>query len=425
MNILSVCKDPDILSVMIIVKVIIQIIRISVPIILIVSAMLDYMKATKENDELAKTSKLIVRKVVAALLVFLIPTFVNLIGNLFNNNYYKDCIANATQESIDTARYEQAKQKVDKAYESLSESEYNLAMNYVIKIKNDSLKNELENRLKEIKNYISLKKEILSLKGLDGAKLREKYKELYEKVDKIKDEHIKEVLMELLLQYGVGRPLNVEPGLHTDKTYGAMRYHEVVPPHPTTNMALWIFLHGDGGLSTGGFTNNVASGKLYDYYEEFFYIAPSPIPFRQDWSGGNIPSNLKALIDHVVEEYQIDKDRIIISGFSRGAIGTWTMVNNYPDLFSVAFPISCRPVGVNAKNFKTTVVRAHAGDVHGPAGNYEGDYADAMKSFVEKIKKAGGDATMTIYPGKKHGEVNGVLNQRETVEFALKTTKKR
>ena len=101
------------------------------------------------------------------------------------------------------------------------------------------------------------------------------------------------------------------------------------------------------------------------------------------------------------------------------------MVNKYPDLFSVAYPISCRPVGVSAKNFLTTVVRAHAGSVYGKAGMYEGNYADDMSGFVKEIQKLGGDATFTLYPGKKHGEVNYVLELPETIEFALKTTKKR
>ena len=27
-----------------------------------------------------------------------------------------------------------------------------------------------------------------------------------------------------------------------------MNYYEIIPPHPTTKMALWIYLHGDGGI---------------------------------------------------------------------------------------------------------------------------------------------------------------------------------
>ena len=426
MTLLSICDNPDVLSIFRVIKILIQIIKIAVPILLILSIMISYVKAVMNNDDnaLSNAHKTIVSKVVAALLIFLIPTFVGIIGNATNFEVYKKCIGNATIEGISELRQEGAQSSVDRAYETLNESDYNKAISAVNKIKDESLKSKLLEKLKKVKEYINLKKEILHLDNLSAKDARAEYKKLYEKVEKITDTRIKKMFIELLEQHGKGKPLNVASGLHENQKYGAMSYHLVVPPNPTTNMPLWIFLHGDGGQTTGGFTNYVKSGKAYTS-EEFFYIAPSPIPFRQDWSGGSIPSDLKKLIDHLVQEYQIDEDRIIISGFSRGAIGTWTMVNNYPNLFSVAYPVSCRPVGVQAKNFLTTVVRAHAGDVYGKYGMYEGEYADDMSALVSQIKKLGGDATMTIHHGKKHGEVNYILQEKETIEFALSVTKKR
>ena len=75
---------------------VILIIKIAVPIILIISVMVDYMNAIKDNDELSKTSKLAVTKLTAAILVFLIPTFVSIIAGVVNSGEYKKCIGNIT-----------------------------------------------------------------------------------------------------------------------------------------------------------------------------------------------------------------------------------------------------------------------------------------------------------------------------------------
>ena len=423
MNIMDVCDSPDVLSTMKYVKTVITIIRIAVPILLIVAGTLTLVKTIKSGEsDLSKSIKSLVIKVIIALLIFFIPTFVSLIGDLFDNNLYKECISNATDDNIDRARYERAKQKVDAAYESLLDADYNIARNLVYDIKTESLKSELEERLKIIKEYINLKRDILLLKNLSGKEFRDKYKELYAKIEAITDEKKKEYFIELISQYGYGRPLDVKPGTYYNQKYEKMIYHLVIPPDPTSGMPLWIFLHGDEGLRTGGLTKHVASGKAFKT-EGFFYIAPSPKPYNRDWTKHT--KELKELIDYLVDEYEIDEDRIIISGTSAGAIMTWKMVDKYPDMFSVAYPISCWPRGCDAKNFTTTIVRAHAGNLKGEENGWEGNYASSMNDFVKKIKEKGGDATMTIHKGKAHGGVNYVLEEDATIEFALKQVKKR
>ena len=78
MNILGICSNADIL----------KIIKIAVPIILILSCMIEVVRTiTSEDNEI--TSKILkswVTKVIAALLIFLIPTFVNILANISNSS---------------------------------------------------------------------------------------------------------------------------------------------------------------------------------------------------------------------------------------------------------------------------------------------------------------------------------------------------
>ena len=77
--ILNICDNGDVLSVMRIVNITVLIIKIAIPIILILSLSINYLKAvyTSDNDALVKANKQAVNKMIAAILIFFIPTFVN------------------------------------------------------------------------------------------------------------------------------------------------------------------------------------------------------------------------------------------------------------------------------------------------------------------------------------------------------------
>ncbi len=96
MNILSICDNEDVLAMIRVVKVVINIIRIIVPILLIVSLSIDFTKAMIDgnNDSIAKASKLAISKAIAAVLIFFIPNFVNIVIKLVSDDEtYKKCLS--------------------------------------------------------------------------------------------------------------------------------------------------------------------------------------------------------------------------------------------------------------------------------------------------------------------------------------------
>ena len=143
----SVCDSPDVLKVMRIVNIIILIIRIVVPIILIIMASIDLVKAV-HHAELNKAGKAIVAKVVAAILVFMIPTFVKVISNIVtNSNDYETCLKEITTDDIEKA-YEKVEEKLlDKMEETEKMSDYSTALGYLVNIKDKDKKAEYQKRL--------------------------------------------------------------------------------------------------------------------------------------------------------------------------------------------------------------------------------------------------------------------------------------
>ncbi len=148
--ILSICDDPDVLSVMRIIIIVINIVKIIVPIILIITGMISFTKAVVDSDY-QKPLKQLVTKVVAAILVFFIPTFVSIVVNIFDTkDIYYSCIENATKEKIEEGYVNRAKLYVLNAKNSLSISYYQYAVGKVNKLKNSSAKEELTNELNSV-----------------------------------------------------------------------------------------------------------------------------------------------------------------------------------------------------------------------------------------------------------------------------------
>lgn len=160
--ILSICDNGDVLSVIRIIKIVIQIIKIAVPILLILSLSIEYLKAVynSDNDALAKANKHATIKMIAAILVFFIPTFVNVLVKISAvENGYATCIANATEEKISEAFTRQAQTTVDKAKESKTRADYSVAVISLSKIKDKDEKERLTKELDEVLKEIEAKEE--------------------------------------------------------------------------------------------------------------------------------------------------------------------------------------------------------------------------------------------------------------------------
>ena len=150
--ILSICDNPSVLSVIDIIKTIIQIIRIAVPIILILSCMISYMKAIKDDDELAKTSKLIVNKVISAVLIFLIPTFVNIIGYVTGSEDFKECLHFGSNNSVTNVYEDKINELIDKVKETGDYNDYLNLKNYLNQIRDRKIRDKYDPILEEIYN---------------------------------------------------------------------------------------------------------------------------------------------------------------------------------------------------------------------------------------------------------------------------------
>lgn len=82
---LLTCSDSNLLSIVQIVKKIVTFVTILVPIILIVIGTFDLLKAVtaSKEDEIKAAQKLLIKRVIYAILIFLIVPILNLIFGVF------------------------------------------------------------------------------------------------------------------------------------------------------------------------------------------------------------------------------------------------------------------------------------------------------------------------------------------------------
>ena len=67
-------------------------------------------------------------------------------------------------------------------------------------------------------------------------------------------------------------------------------------------------------------------------------VAPD-CPTRS-WSDPAAEQAVMALLQNVMNEYAVDRRRVLVTGFSMGGRGTWFMSSRHADLFTGAIPIA-------------------------------------------------------------------------------------
>ena len=141
----------------------------------------------------------------------------------------------------------------------------------------------------------------------------------------------------------------LEPGLHNTTievdgvgilTYGIWIPRDYDPadePRP-----LVLALH-PGGSPGPGYGMQFLRGVVGPALQDWGAIIVSPDAPDRRWANETSERGVIALLDAVMEKYAIDRNRILVTGFSMGGRGTWYMASRHPDLFTAAIPMAARP----------------------------------------------------------------------------------
>ena len=119
----TICTDVELLNILSIFKGLIQFATIVVPVILVIFVIIDIIKTISSGDvDTKKLFKSISKRLIAAVLVFLVPFIIEIALNILptQNLYYLDCYKNASSDavlSIAKSNADEVMNKLDDAME--------------------------------------------------------------------------------------------------------------------------------------------------------------------------------------------------------------------------------------------------------------------------------------------------------------------
>lgn len=90
---IDVCAQPTVAQVMGVVNLIMKIICIIVPIVLIIMGSFDLFKAVTagKDEDIKKKQQTLIKRIIAGVIVFLVPTIVNVLMNLIGVSDWREC----------------------------------------------------------------------------------------------------------------------------------------------------------------------------------------------------------------------------------------------------------------------------------------------------------------------------------------------
>lgn len=182
----------------------------------------------------------------------------------------------------------------------------------------------------------------------------------------------------------------------------------------TIKYPLILFLHGSGER---GFDNELQITYIDKIFgsESFrkkyacFVLAPQcPEEMRWvdvDWNltTHKIPDSMSEpmklvviMLNNVLRNYPIDKNRIYITGLSMGGYGTWDLIARFPNLFAAAIPIC----GGGDENTANLIYKIPIWTFHGAKDKVVP--VSRTQNMVKAIQAQGGTPKYTEYPNEGH-----------------------
>ncbi|MFZ4262235.1 prolyl oligopeptidase family serine peptidase [Sphingobacterium sp. HJSM2_6] len=133
-------------------------------------------------------------------------------------------------------------------------------------------------------------------------------------------------------------------------------------------------------------------------------------------SNGWDPDKVIEVLDHVMQEYPADKNRVYICGMSMGGYGTMDVAGKYPERFAAAVAIC----GGGTEIYACNLTQVPLWIQHGSADRAVP--ASESKKIYNAIKRCDkdADATLTIIPGGTHGSVENLFHGEKIYEFMFK-----
>ncbi len=174
---------------------------------------------------------------------------------------------------------------------------------------------------------------------------------------------------------------------------------------------LVVFLHGAGERGNDlALVKKHGPPKLIEEGKQFPFILVSPqCPEGAVWDAKAVIR----LIDYIEKHYNVDDNRVYVTGLSMGAFATWEVATMIPHRLAAIVPICGGCHENRISNLGDLPVWAFHGlkDDIVPVGS--------SRSVVDALKQCGGNVKFTIYPEAGHDSWTATYDNPEVFKWML------
>ena len=190
---------------------------------------------------------------------------------------------------------------------------------------------------------------------------------------------------------------------------------------------LVVYLHGSGGRGSDNI-RQVSGGNIWgariwllsENQRSFpcFVIAPQSSTEDFAWTKEEL-AILKTLLDQMIQNFSIDKNRIYVTGQSMGGYGAWLMLTTYPELIAAGVPVC----GGGQPEKAGAIVKNNVGIWAFHGSNDPAVPVEKSREMIEAIEEAGGKPLYTEYPGVGHASYKGAYTEKGLLSWLFSQKK--
>lgn len=313
------CDNPDILSITLVITNVINIIKIVVPIVLLLFLIIKVgrMIFFADEKELSELKSSAVKQVIAAALIFFIPTLVAALMTIIDQNNQYQCLLNTTPEYIQYAYEKRASTYIFSYATTYHDEDYDKAMASIYRLDDPTKAYYYKTQLQEIKIQVDSEKPNydpyldIPIQTLSSYTYKDvNYRNFHWTYYSSKKGPAKKYYSSIT-SYAIWAPDNIEDlnGVSLPFIYYMHGYGEIEEKLP-----------GNYFVKNGNFPRILNNWNEY-HLDPIPAIVIAPHAPNDFLKSRNLKT-MNALIQYAKDTYNIDSSNIILMGHSMGADDT-------------------------------------------------------------------------------------------------------
>lgn len=177
------------------------------------------------------------------------------------------------------------------------------------------------------------------------------------------------------------------------------------------NWPLILFLHGAGERGNDlDLVKKHGPPKIVEKKDLPFIIVSPQCPAEKRWS----VRDLDLLLEKIIKDHRVEKNRIYLTGLSMGGYGTWEYAMEKPERFAAIAPICGGGSPWQAYRLASMPVWVFHG-AKDPVVPIE-----KSEEMVKALKKVNGNVKFTVYPEATHDSWTETYDNPELYKWFLK-----